>query len=126
MNNWHGAVPRVRMASGKSGVGERGFNLIEKVFGAETAGLKAFVFSKSSGHTGRIGHIHVHSRGPDTPLPLNQRGILPAGAEPVHQAERYEMRKMETTSDCLSEKSWWNVTALKLNKAKSIINRIDG
>ena len=90
--NRHGAAPRVSRTYGKSGDGERGFNLIEKVFGAETTRLQAFVFSKSPGHTGGIGHTRVHGRGPDAPLPLHQGGILPAGVEQVHQSALCEIK----------------------------------
>ena len=65
---------------------ERGFNLIERIFTEETAGLQAFVFPQSPAQTRGTGHTRFHGGGPDAPLPLHQGGILPSGVERVSQA----------------------------------------
>jgi hypothetical protein len=48
----HGAAPRANRAYAMNGDGERGFNSIEKILGAETIRLQAPVVPKSPVHVG--------------------------------------------------------------------------
>jgi hypothetical protein len=126
MNNWYGTASRVTRKSIKSGDGERGFN-----------GIK-----KSSEQKPQDSKLSFPPKTPATPQELDipasvaedlmLRYLYTKGGSSLRELSRSiklsctRWERWESTSGCLSEKSQWNVTALKLNKAKSIINRIGG